>query len=369
MNRFWNNILYPIIHKLNLNFIVEIGSDYGVNTKNILDYCLKNDKKMVAIDPNPKFNLEEFSKNYGNKFNLYDDISLKVLPTLKDYDCVLIDGDHNWYTVYNELKIIESNEKDNFPLIFLHDISWPYGRRDLYYDPSQIPDEYLNPYKMQAISIETDELDSKGLNGHLNNAIKSNTNQNGVLTAIEDFMKQSELNLKLIKIDAFHGLGILYVYEKNVDKIINDVVHNSNMSAILEKNYLTNIISLKNNVSSLKDEIGSLKREINFLESNLDEKDNLIDNKIKEITELNNINNNLEKDIQEKSNEIEIQTKEITELNNINNDLENDIREKSNEIKNNIHELALLKIENNTLHDINSKNVKLIFDKDIEIKE
>ena len=30
---------------------------------------------------------------------MYKELSLNVLPLLKDYDVALIDGDHNWYTV------------------------------------------------------------------------------------------------------------------------------------------------------------------------------------------------------------------------------------------------------------------------------
>ena len=141
MNRLWEKIMKPIIEELKIEFIVEIGSDYGVNTKNILEYCLKENKKMIAIDPKPKFDLNDFYETYGEKFYLYEDLSLSILPDIEGYDCVLIDGDHNWYTVYNELKIIEKNCYKKFPLIFLHDVSWPYGRRDLYYDPDNIPDK------------------------------------------------------------------------------------------------------------------------------------------------------------------------------------------------------------------------------------
>ena len=59
-------------------------------------------------------------------------------------DAVLIDGDHNWHTVYNELKIVD--EFQVWPITLLHDIDWPYGRRDVYYDPSTVPAEYRQPH-------------------------------------------------------------------------------------------------------------------------------------------------------------------------------------------------------------------------------
>ena len=119
MYRFWHTIIRPIIEKLIVNYIVEIGSDTGVNTRNILDYCLDNDAHMTAIDPQPKFDVNEFKSEYDDKFEIYKELSLSRLPLLKNYDVILIDGDHNWYTVYNELKIIEKNFKTKkFPIIF-----------------------------------------------------------------------------------------------------------------------------------------------------------------------------------------------------------------------------------------------------------
>ncbi|MGB9980379.1 class I SAM-dependent methyltransferase, partial [Methanobacterium sp.] len=116
MNRFWINLILPIIKNSKANYIVEVGSDTGINTKNILKYCVKYNAHMAAIDPFPKFDVDEFKSIYGDKFEIYTELSLYRLPLLENYDVILLDGDHNWYTVYNELKIIEKSFKDkNFP--------------------------------------------------------------------------------------------------------------------------------------------------------------------------------------------------------------------------------------------------------------
>ena len=260
MNRMWDIIIEPILHELDVNNIVEIGSDYGVNTRNILDYCVKYDKNMVAIDPNPKFDLDEFVKEYGDKFKLYADLSLDILPKLDNYDCVLIDGDHNWYTVYNELKIISKQSGDDFPLVFIHDIAWPYGRRDLYYNPNNIPTAYLNEYKQEAIDVLSDELSNIGLNGHLNNAVEVDTERNGVLTAVEDFINQSSLEFDLIKIPAFHGLGILFESNEKIKNIIESIIEKSNISQILEKFYLNVRVNLNHNVEVLRNRVQELEK-------------------------------------------------------------------------------------------------------------
>src|SRR5208283_2369548 len=44
------------------------------------------------------------------------------------FDCILIDGDHNWYPVFNELRLIHERALLRpGGYIFLHDVDWPYG--------------------------------------------------------------------------------------------------------------------------------------------------------------------------------------------------------------------------------------------------
>ncbi|OEC88531.1 MULTISPECIES: hypothetical protein [Methanobacterium] len=92
MNNFWNNIIRPVIESINANYIVEVGSDNGKNTFNIMEYCVEYDAHMIAIDPLPKFNVDEFKLKYGDKFEIYRELSLSRLPLLEDYDVILLDG-------------------------------------------------------------------------------------------------------------------------------------------------------------------------------------------------------------------------------------------------------------------------------------
>ena len=58
----------------------------------------------------------------------------------------MIDGDHNYYTVSEELRLIaERAGNEQMPLLLFHDVSWPHGRRDDYFDPSQIPEDMRQP--------------------------------------------------------------------------------------------------------------------------------------------------------------------------------------------------------------------------------
>ena len=69
-------------------------------------------------------------------------------------DAALIDGDHNWYTVYNELQLLAEVAREAgapLPVLIMHDVGWPYGRRDLYYAPEQIPEEFRQPYAQRGM--------------------------------------------------------------------------------------------------------------------------------------------------------------------------------------------------------------------------
>jgi Glycosyl transferases group 1/Methyltransferase domain len=310
MNRLWKALIRPILEEINAKYIVEIGSDLGVNTKNILKYCVDNDAHLTAIDPFPKFDVEEFKAEYGDKFEIYTELSLNRLPLIKDYDAILIDGDHNWYTVYNELKIIEGYFKDKkFPIIFLHDMGWPYARRDLYYNPDNIPSQHRQPYKKLGIYPDQNSLiENGGLNSHLNNALTENDPHNGILTALEDFIKESDLEFSFEHINAFHGLGILYVKDDVTDKIVKKTIESADIVGLLDKERNEQIITnnesriknteLKRNLKKSTTTLGLLKDELDQTENKLDQTENIL-----KIT--GNRLNMVETDLNEKESQLE----------------------------------------------------------------
>ena len=82
MNRFWNNLILPLFNEFKPKCIVEIGCFKGENTENILEYCLINDSKLIAIDPNPDsiFSPENFKEQFGEKFEYFKELSLERIP-------------------------------------------------------------------------------------------------------------------------------------------------------------------------------------------------------------------------------------------------------------------------------------------------
>ncbi len=218
MHVFWETVIVPVLNILKPRTIVEIGADEGLNTREILAYCRQTGAFAHVIDPHPQFDPGELDAWPGDVLCFHKELSLNCLPLIEKMDVVLIDGDHNWYTVFNELQLIEKHTRSRqsgFPLVFLHDIAWPYGRRDLYYNPENIPAQALNPYARKGLDpLGSGLKEQGGFNSHLFHAIHENTPKNGVLTAVEDFMQATGLDLDLVKIPAFHGLGILFGRER-----------------------------------------------------------------------------------------------------------------------------------------------------------
>jgi len=230
MNRFWDKIIKPIILREDVKAIVEIGAEAGVNTVKLLEYCKGMDAKLYVVDPAPRFDTYAFQAVFGEQLELKQSLSLEALPDIDHYDVVLIDGDHNWYTVYHELKEIENKatQTGKFPIVFLHDTEWPYGRRDLYYIPESIPAEYRKPYARKGMQPGQSELlEVGGVNATLNNALFEHGEKNGVLTAVEDFLKETSLSLSFHQVYTGHGLGIILPSDPKRDKVIQYILDTS----------------------------------------------------------------------------------------------------------------------------------------------
>jgi hypothetical protein len=158
----------------------------------LAQFAAKRDISLHAVDPAPAFDVVEFEQRFDGAFEFHRERSHDALGEIGPAAAVLIDGDHNWYTVYGELARLETiaaTADHHFPLTMLHDVEWPYARRDMYYDPDSIPEAWRQPWAHRGIRWGEPLLDEAGggVNGHLANAIEEGGPCNGVLTAVEDF--------------------------------------------------------------------------------------------------------------------------------------------------------------------------------------
>lgn len=211
MYPFWDVVVAPIIDATAPTHIVEIGALRGDTTARLLD-TLGPDVELHVIDPAPSFDPGEHERAFAGRYVFHRDLSLNVLPALLPVDVALIDGDHNWYTVTGELEMLWEGAHAAgrpAPVYVLHDVAWPYGRRDGYYAPENIPAAHRHPCARLGIERGNVSLVAEGgINRHIWNAETEGGPRNGVLTALEDFAAAHEPELRYVVIDVFVGLAI-----------------------------------------------------------------------------------------------------------------------------------------------------------------
>jgi hypothetical protein len=174
--------------------------------------CSPAQARSHAVDPAPRIDVARWELEHGERLRFHRARSLDVLGRIADLDVALIDGDHNWFTVSSELRLLAeaaAGAGRPLPLVIAHDVGWPYGRRDMYYDPSAIPDEHRHDAARAGIAPGRSELGAPGINAGLWNATAEGGPRNGVLTAIEDFAAGYSEPCELVVIDGMHGLGVL----------------------------------------------------------------------------------------------------------------------------------------------------------------
>ena len=150
MSSFWDLVICGLLEAVLSRRVVEIGVQTGLVTAKLLAYCEARGAVLHAIDPQPQLDIGEWSERYGDRLVFHRARSLDVLADIPGADVVLIDGDHNWYTVYHELATLEktaASDGNAPPLVVLHDVDWPYGRRDMYYTPETIPAAHRQPHR------------------------------------------------------------------------------------------------------------------------------------------------------------------------------------------------------------------------------
>src|SRR6185295_13588160 len=126
-------------------------------------------------------------------------------------DAIVIDGDHNYWTVHEELRLIgERAPGAELPLLLFHDVVWPHGRRDDYFDATQIPEEYRVPMiEGRGGIVPGDPGIATGGLPYPRSAEREGGEHNGVLTAVEDFVASRD-GVRLVVVPVFFGFGVAW---------------------------------------------------------------------------------------------------------------------------------------------------------------
>ena len=171
----------------------------------LVTWAKANGARVTAIDPAPQPDLEALEG-----VELIRATSLDALREIPLPDAMIIDGDHNYFTVREELRLIaERAAGATLPLLLFHDVGWPHGRRDDYHDAGAIP-AARHPVAGDKGGLFPGEagLRAGGLR-YPRSAAQEGGSRNGVLTAVEDFVADHE-QLRLVVIPVFFGVGVVW---------------------------------------------------------------------------------------------------------------------------------------------------------------
>ncbi len=202
-------LLVALLEAAGARSVVEVGSYAGDLTAELLAWAQASGARVTAIDPEPQPALAELAEP-DDALTLLRQTSHEALAEIPAPDAVIVDGDHNYYTVSEELRLIAERAEGRFlPLIVLHDVLWPHGRRDAYAARDRVPAEHRNPVAESARLFPGEEGIADGGLPYPAVAEREGGPRNGVMTAIDDFLEDRD-DVSLAIVPAFFGVAVLW---------------------------------------------------------------------------------------------------------------------------------------------------------------
>jgi Methyltransferase domain len=227
-------IVLPILDAARARSVIEIGSYTGDLTRELLEWAAGSGARITAIEPKPPPALLDLHREHP-ELELVAEVSHDALRRQPGADAVIIDGDHNYYTLSEELRLIEERAPEaGLPLLMFHDVGWPNARRDSYYAPDRIPEGHRQPVVRGASLFPGERgVVEAGLQQWWT-AEHEGGPRNGVLTAVEDFVESRE-GLRLAIVPLFWGLGILWRTDAPWADAVAEIVEPWDRNPILQR--------------------------------------------------------------------------------------------------------------------------------------
>ncbi|NLD67822.1 MAG: class I SAM-dependent methyltransferase [Limnobacter sp.] len=243
-------ITLPVLEAADARSVCEIGAEHGGNSTVLGDWLAGRGGTLVSIDPAPGRAFLDWLAGQGERVRHLPATSLAAIEAAGAHDAWFIDGDHNWYTVFNELSLIHRVQRaaGRPLLVMLHDIDWPWARRDMYYAPERIPPEFLLPHSFElGVTRGSRTAISGGFRGcgAFAVALEEGGPRNGVLTAVEDFVAGLDEPLLWAHVPGVFGLGVLFDRDHPAAGAIAQLLaplHEHPLLARLEANRLANYL-------------------------------------------------------------------------------------------------------------------------------
>ena len=211
MHRSFATVVAPVIEALAPAEIVEVGAGSGKLTRRVLDAAGAAEATVHAIDPVPAFDPEDLAPG-DERLVLHAEPSHTALPRLGAADVALLDGDPNWHTVHGELELLAAAAREADrppPVVVVHNVHWPFGRRDGYHDPDAVPEEARRPHAAAGLRPDGAHPVPNGLRLVPFVATDEHGERNGVMTAVEDFVAADPGEWRVIDVPGYHGVAVL----------------------------------------------------------------------------------------------------------------------------------------------------------------
>ena len=391
-NYFDLDIIPAFLSRFNADKILVIGLSNEHIMTEVITFCVENESLLYSIDP--KINIKELVEenlklknidDYANKnIKYFKDYGLNILPSLKSFDAIFINDDPNWYTVFTELNLIKKNNP-NFPLVFICNNKYPHKRRDSYINPKNIPKEYKKEYcnELPVEYKENNEIKNIMIKDCFYHALDKNTPNNGVLTAIEDFLKENT-SLKLLEINPIEGISLIYS-DSNIAYIrINQILENEIKSKynpedlsdkVIENDlllkHIANTNMLKNDIDKIEEfklEIDKKNKQIKNYEDELElhniqirYKDSQINNVKSQISLKETQLQGIEAKLFNKDNELKSTKSKLLNLENITSNNEKELentKKQLSEMNNNSKNHELVEKKYKELLEIKNKEIE-----------
>jgi hypothetical protein len=215
--------------------VLEIGAFAGDLTRVLVGWAAETGAAVTAIDPAPQDDLVALDRG-TEALALIRRTSLDALPEIRLPDAIVIDGDHNYFTVSEELRLIgELSAGAALPLLLFHDVCWPHGRRDDYHDAAAIPAQSRHPVAGEngGLFPGAPGVRPGGLH-YPRSAAQEGGPRNGVLTAIEDFVADAE-RLRLVVVPVFFGFGAVWQVDAPWSDALASVLDPWDRNPVLER--------------------------------------------------------------------------------------------------------------------------------------
>jgi Methyltransferase domain len=213
--------------------VVEVGAYAGDLTRVLLDWARPHGARVLAIDPSPQPELVTLAQERED-LELIEATSHAALGGLPRVDAYVIDGDHNYYTVTEELRLISvGSAEEPLPLLIFHDVNWPHARRDDYFAPELIPEDYRQPTTEGGGLFPGIRGTSPGGLPYKWPASTEGGPRNGVLTAVEDFVHAGSLRLAVVP--SFFGLGVVWHHDAPYAEALAKLLDPLDRNPIIER--------------------------------------------------------------------------------------------------------------------------------------